>query len=369
MKPQLAKLLVCPTCQMALQLDVVTEQAREIAQGSLRCTKCQRQYPIVGGIPRFVASDAYVSTFSFEWKRWRRTQFDTASRRTSLETFRESTGREPADLAGKLVLDAGCGAGRYMDLAARAGAQVVGVDLSSAVEVAHENLGKLSNCHFVQADLLQLPFPVQTFDFIYSIGVLHHTPSTRESFARLVPTLKPGGEMTIWVYPLRRLTETFRYFPERVNEVLANDVNFRVPPKWQGTVRRLAPVLDWTMETSSTIQRSLTTRLPPRWLYWLCHLSIPLYYVYRIPLFYPFRLVTKIAMHPEAEWRVLDTFDWYSPRYQWKHTYQELQSWFQEAGLDEIQMLPRPVAMRGKKTGQPTYRGISTSLPRRSADK
>ena len=102
------------------------------------------------------------------------------------------------------------------------------------------------------------------------------------------------------------------------------------------------------METSSSVQRSLTTRLPPQWLYWLCHLAIPLYYVYRIPLFYPLRLLTKIAMYPDAEWRVLDTFDWYSPRYQWKHTYLELQSWFAEAGLDGVQMLPRPVAMRGR---------------------
>jgi SAM-dependent methyltransferase len=349
MKPQLANLLVCPVCQVALQLKVVSEQAGEIAGGSLRCSECRRQYPILGGIPRFVASDAYVSTFSFEWKRWRRTQFDTASRRSSLATFRGSTGREPAGFAAKLVLDAGCGAGRYMDLTARAGAQVVGVDLSLAVEVAHENLGKLSNCHFVQADLLHLPFPSRTFDFIYSIGVLHHTPSTRESFASLVPALKPGGEIAIWVYPLRRLTETFRHFPDRVNEVLANDVNFTVPPKWQGIVRRLAPALDWIMEASSGVQRSLTTRLPPRWLYWLCHLAIPLYYVYRIPLFYPLRLLTKVAMYPDMEWRVLDTFDWYSPRYQWKQTYAELRSWFEEAGLDEVQILPRPVAMRGRK--------------------
>jgi SAM-dependent methyltransferase len=348
MKPQLAEVLVCPMCQVRLRLEVVAGQAKEIVAGSLRCLQCGRQYPIRQGIPRFVMSDAYVSTFSFEWKRWRRTQFDTASHQSSLATFRESTGCEPADFAGKLVLDAGCGAGRYMDLAARAGAQVVGVDLSLAVEVAYENLGKLSNCHFVQADLLHLPFPTQAFDFIYSIGVLHHTPSTRESFARLVPALKPGGEIAIWVYPLRRLTEIFRYFPDRVNEVLANDVNFRIPPKWQGAVRWLAPVLDWTMETSSSVQRSLTTRLPPQWLYWLCHLAIPLYYVYRIPLFYPLRLLTKIAMYPDGEWRVLDTFDWYSPRYQWKHTYLELQSWFAEAGLDGVQMLPRPVAMRGR---------------------
>jgi len=348
MNPQLANLLVCPTCQLPLQLEVVAGQGREIVAGSLRCLKCTRRYPIREGIPRFVTGDAYVSTFSFEWKQWRRTQLDTASRQTSLETFRASTGREPTELAGKMVLDAGCGAGRYMDLAARAGAQVVGVDLSLAVEVARENLGHSSNCHFVQADLLHLPFPPQTFDFIYSIGVLHHTPNTRESFARLVPVLKPGGEIAIWVYPLRRLTETFRHFPDRVNSVLANDVGFRIPRKWLATVRRLAPALDWTMETSSNAQRILTTRLPPRWLYWLCHLAVPLYYVYRIPLFYPLRLLTRIAMYPDAEWRVLDTFDWYSPRYQWKQTYPEVRSWFEEAGLDEIQILPRPVAMRGR---------------------
>ncbi len=352
MKPELANLLVCPACQAALRPEAVVEQEKEIVAGSLQCSNCGKQYPIREGIPRFVSSDAYVSTYSFEWKRWRRTQLDTASRQTSLETFRASTGREPADLAGKMVLDAGCGAGRYMDLVARAGAQVVGIDLSLAVEVARENLGNFPNCHFVQADLLHRPFPPQTFDFIYSIGVLHHTPNTRESFARLVPMLRPGGEIAIWVYPLRRLTETFRYFPDRVNAVLANDVSFRIPPKWLDTVRRLAPALDWTMETSSTLQRTFTTRLPPRWLYWLCHLAIPLYYVYRIPLFYPLRLLTKIAMYPDAEWRVLDTFDWYSPRYQWKQTYPEVQSWFEVAGLDEVQMLPRPVAMRGKKKTQ-----------------
>ena len=197
MKRQLANLLVCPMCQLALQLEVASEQDGEITRGSLQCSKCRRQYPILGSIPRFVTTDAYVSTFSFEWKRWRRTQFDTASRHTSLATFQKSTGREPADLARKVVLDAGCGAGRYMDLAAQASAQVVGVDLSLAVEVAHENLGGWSNCHFVQADLLHLPFPARTFDFIYSIGVLHHTPNPRESFARLVPALRPGGEIAI----------------------------------------------------------------------------------------------------------------------------------------------------------------------------
>ncbi len=349
MKTRLVSLLACPNCQARLEVDAQAQQGDEIVAGHLRCAHCSASFPIHQGIPRFVPSDAYASTFSFEWKRWRRTQFDTASRKTSESSFAASTGRRPAELARKLVLDAGCGSGRYADLVARAGGELVGVDLSLAIEVAQENLGSMPNCHFVQADLLRLPFPPETFDFAYSIGVLHHTPDVQASFSHMARTLRPGGEAAIWVYPRRRLSETFRYFPESVNEVLAHDVNYRIPAKWQGPVRRLAGILDWTMETSSAVQRSLTTHLPPRWLYWLCHAAIPLYTLYRIPLFYPLRLVTKIAMDPDPEWRVLDTFDWYSPRYQWKHTYAEVREWFEQNGLKEIVLLPRPVAVRGRK--------------------
>jgi SAM-dependent methyltransferase len=236
-----------------------------------------------------------------------------------------------------------------MDVLARAGAEIVGLDLSLAVDVAKQNLRSLPNCHFIQADALSPPFRPGTFDFAYSIGVLSNTSDSREGFMRMAGTLKPGGVAAIWVYPRRRLTETFRYFPERANEVLAQDVNFRIPAKWQKLVSRVAPELDWIMETSSRFQRVFTTRLPSRWLYAICHAAIPLYYVYRIPIFYPLRLLTKIAMHPDPEWRVLDTFDWYSPRYQWKHTYAQVQGWFEKAGLENITFLPRPVAMRGMR--------------------
>lgn len=349
MNERLAKLLVCPHCRAELSLEISDQQNGKIISGNFHCGACTAEFPIQKGIPRFVSGEAYTASFGFEWKRWRRTQFDTTSRKSSETAFTASTGVSPETLGGKLVLDAGCGSGRYMDVVARSGAEVVGVDLSLAVEVAQDNLGHLPNCHFIQADLFHLPFPADLFDFFYSIGVLHHTPGTRQAFEHLVRTLKPSGEAAIWVYPRRRLTETLQYFPERANEVLALDVNFRIPPRRAALVRRLAPLLDWVMETSSSIERAFTTRLPSRWLYGLCHAAIPLYYLYRIPIFFPLRLVTKIAMDPDPEWRVLDTFDWYSPRYQWKHTYPEVRVWFEEAGLREVELLPRPVAVRGRK--------------------
>lgn len=360
MKTRLAQLLSCPDCQAALLLGPVSRQGDEILSGELRCSKCGAGFPIRDGIPRFVPGDAYVESFSFEWRRWRLTQLDTPQRRASEATFVASTGRRPEELAGKLVLDAGCGAGRYMDVVARAGGEVVGFDLSFSVDAARENLGALPNCHFVQADVLHLPFRPGTFDLVYSIGVLEHTPDTHAGFTSLLRTLKPGGEVAIFVYPRHRLAETFRYFPDRVNEVLAHDVGFRIPRKLEGLVRHLAPLLDLTMETSGSLGRALTTHLPRRWVYGLCHAAIPLYYLYRIPLFYPFRLFTRVAMDPNPERRVLDTFDWYSPKYKSTRSFTEVRVWFEQAGLEEVTLLPRATAVRGRR---PAPSGVMEQRP------
>lgn len=350
MKAKLVELLICPECRADLNLEVSTREGDEILAGKLRCSKCGVEFPIHNGIPRFVPSDAYLSSFSFEWMRWRSIQFDTEERQDTESIFKISTGRRPDELAGKLALDAGCGAGRYVDVVSRAGADVVGVDFSFSVDSARQNLRGLPNCHLVQADLLRLPFRAGTFDFIYSIGVLEHTPDTRRAFLSLAQALKPTGEIAIYLCtPRRRLTEIFQYFPGQVNEVLGRDVGFRIPARWNGLARRSAPLLDWVMETSADLQRSVTSRLPTRWVYWLCHAAIPLYYLYRIPLFYPLRLVTRIAMHPDPQRRVFDTFDWYSPHYKWRHSFTEVRMWFEEAGLQEISLLPRSVVVRGKK--------------------
>ena len=348
MKDSFTKLLVCPCCTISLTLQVFSKTAGEVTEGRLCCAGCGRDFPIRGGIPRFVTDDAYVSSFSFEWKMWQRTQFDAPARPASTQTFLNSTGRSPREFAGKLVLDAGCGAGRFMDVLALAGAEVVGVDLSEAVEVAYENLRGLPGLNIVQADLMNLPFRRGAFDFAYSIGVLHHTPDTRKAFLKIVDVLKPGGEIAIWVYPLHRLTDAMKYFPDSANTVLRQDVGYQIPKGWEKVIRPLAPLFDWSTETASDVLRMITTRLPPRALYTVCRAAIPAYHIFRIPLFYPLRLVIKISMDPDPEWRVLDTFDWYSAHYQWKHTFNHLQHWFEEAGLHQIQVCPRIVAMRGR---------------------
>lgn len=110
----------------------------------------------------------------------------------------------PEFFRGKLVLDAGCGTGRHAHHAARYGADVVAADLGPAIEVAQRNNAALENVLAVQADLYDLPFADGTFDFAYSLGVLHHLPDPEGAFRELLRVVRPGGDVTIYVYWRRR---------------------------------------------------------------------------------------------------------------------------------------------------------------------
>src|SRR5256712_4329970 len=101
--------------------------------------------------------------------------------------------------AGRAVLDAGCGKGRHLRLAAAFGAkEVIGVDLGPAVDAAAQNTADLDNVHVVQGDLTRPPFRLESVDLIYSIGVLHHLPEPEAGFRALSPLLVPRGRVVAW---------------------------------------------------------------------------------------------------------------------------------------------------------------------------
>ena len=299
----LSELLVCVRCGAPLPPETTWEST------GTRCSGCGTAVPVIRGIPRFVTSDAYTASFSFEWNRHRKTQLDDASSRESEETFRAKTGLYPEEVAGRLVLDVGCGMGRFADVVSRWGGRVIGIDLSLAVEAAHANLGGRETVRILQADLFHLPFRPETFDIVYSLGVLHHTPDCERAFKTLIRLVRPGGRVCVWVYG------------------------------YLGAWARVA-----------RIYRRMTVRMPPRLLHALCHFAIPWYHVCRLPLVGGlFFTLVPTAEHQKPAWRVLDTFDWYSPQYQSLHTFPEVYRWFTSEGLTDIQLLDSPVALSGRR--------------------
>jgi SAM-dependent methyltransferase len=107
---------------------------------------------------------------------------------------------DPARLRpGSVVLDAGCGSGRWSYEMARRGAQVVAMDLGLSVEVAARNTRGL-HVQCVQADIRDTPFRAETFDFACSLGVLHHVPETDIALAAICRTITPGGAMLLYLY-------------------------------------------------------------------------------------------------------------------------------------------------------------------------
>jgi SAM-dependent methyltransferase len=192
---------------LALLREPGTGAALEPEGGGLRSAATGRRYPVRRGIPRFVAPDDYSRSFGLQWDRFAETQLDSATgASSSRRRFDAETGWRREDLEGATVLDGGCGAGRFAEIAARRGAHVVALDHSAAVEAAARNLAAHAGVDLVQADLADPPFAPGTFDFVYSIGVLQHTPDPYATLRSALALCRPGGRFAFTAYGRRWYT-------------------------------------------------------------------------------------------------------------------------------------------------------------------
>lgn len=206
MHTSLLDLLVCPECRSRLQLEADSGSATDIEAGSLSCPQGHR-FPIVRGVPRFVQHALNPDqartrdSFGYEWTElYPEHGHTTAEALAERDIFLEYTRTVPSEFHSRLVLDAGCGNGRYAKLANDWGARVVAVDISAAVDIAAHNLAGRPDVDVVSADLFKLPFRADLFDIVYSVGVLHHTPDAAGAFRAIQPLVAPGGFFSIFVH-------------------------------------------------------------------------------------------------------------------------------------------------------------------------
>jgi uncharacterized protein YbaR (Trm112 family) len=203
MKERLLDLLACPTCGGDILLAYASKyDGKEIIEGVLTCKKCDREYKIVRGVPRFadfgkIEEDKAATAENFGWQWTHFTQEDPKYIEQFLGWMQPVTSDFFKD---KVVLEGGCGKGRHTKIVADWGAKdVVGIDLGDGVESAFALTRNLPNAHIIQCDIFKLPLK-KVFDHAFSVGVLHHTPDPKAAFLSLSGKVKSGGHISAWVY-------------------------------------------------------------------------------------------------------------------------------------------------------------------------
>lgn len=352
MRAALLKLLVDPVSRTELSLDArKTAEHEETLEGALQ-TADRRSYPVVHGIPRFVLTedgDQLQSAESFGFK-WQQTaSYDSPAQRAHglqwlirRQGFGDEQSMREYFRSRRCILDAGCGSGFSSSLWLEPNDTMwVGADISVAIDVARKRLGNLQNTHFVQGDILKLPFKIESFDTICSEGVLHHTPSTEQALHALVPLLKPDGEILFYVYrkkaPIREFTD------DHIRGIVS-----ALPPAeaWEA-LRPLTKLGQALAELHAEVE--VPEEIP--------YLGIKAgrHDVQRLIYWHVAKLFWNETMSFEENHHI--NFDWYHPRYAHRHTEEEIRRWCADAGLGIVwfcteesghsvraRKLPRPLA-------------------------
>jgi SAM-dependent methyltransferase len=326
MKNELIELLRCPkTSQRLIVKDPVFRNG-EIHTALLVTEDNQYSYPIYEFIPRFVSLANYADNFGMQWNRFRKTQLDSHSGHPiSTERFFRATGWKPENMVDKWVLDVGCGAGRFAEVSLQAGSKVVALDYSSAVDACHANLKHHPNLHVVQGDIYALPFLKGYFPFVYSLGVLQHTPDVAKAFAALPPMVAAGGQLCTDFY-WKRLRTLLHI------KYLIRPLTKRIPP------RVLFRFLERTVPTLLGISQLLG--------------GVPFAgrYLKRLVPVADYTGLYPLDKYQLKEWALLDTFDMLGTQYDSPQTVATITKWMTSAGLKRIEVFQATLlVVRGVK--------------------
>jgi SAM-dependent methyltransferase/uncharacterized protein YbaR (Trm112 family) len=326
---ELLDYLACPACGSVLTCHADEQMDEHIIDGRLKCTACEAEYLISRGVPRMNSSmtglERVAQTFSYEWGAHHAGKLEREETLWGLTNqeywsyFLEATGLRDGELAGKAVLDAGCGSGRLTRMIADNGARVVvGVDIIEAVDGAFERSRQMPNVHIVQGNIFQLPLQKKAFDLVWSNGVIHHTPDARRAHEALAQMVRPGGLLYVWVYARR--FNPFRFTKDVLDALRVT----RLPEAALLRISRLFAYISAGMHTVYKVVR-------------------------RIPPFRPRSRFGKRTMRRRTvDELTLTWFDALSPEYDSRHSEAEVIGWFERMGYSQIRAIEEPkVGVRG----------------------
>jgi len=319
-KADLPNFLCCPECKGSFHMENVVSDGNEIVSGALRCRGCGVEYPIFDGVP-VILKDAPETrrtrdSFERQWT-WHKDGYFEDNVIYGQPEDEELTDFKSAfdlhdlrRLSGKSILDAGCGCGRLTKNIGREAkdSQVVGIDISGSAKVAYNRCRGLDNVHVLQCDLTKPPFRPGSFDYVWCEGVIHHTPNSKQSFARLNDLLSAGGMLYVWVYP------NYKRSPYR----LARDI------LWKPYVMpcRTVYCLSWV-------------------------LSLPLCAVLKC-----LRTAGIVKRDRKLRTLVFQFFDNLSPEFQHRHSKEEVRDWFTLHKYSGVRIIG-DIGAVGKKAAAP----------------
>jgi SAM-dependent methyltransferase len=290
----------------------------------LQCLDCNASFRKIREVPRFVCDDDYAGSFGFQWNVHARTQLDSFTKLSISHDRLFKTTKWSRNLSGQSILEAGSGAGRFTEVLAATGANVISFDLSSAVDANFKNNGHKPNVLVIQASILDIPVRRQSMDKVICLGVIQHTPDPAQAFSCLANCVRPGGELVIDVY-----------------------------------AARLRSLLSWKY-----VLRPLTKRMNKNQLYSFIEAAVPALlpvseFLFRlfgrfVPRVLPIVHYPSLGLSPELarHWAVLDTFDMYSPAHDHPQTIAAVRSWFDAAGLTDVVVDygPNGIVARGRRS-------------------
>ena len=347
MKIGLLKTLVCPTCSSGLEIRIKKKRKNEIEEGQLICSKCGEKFKISGGIPRFVIDSTkdFIRTemaFSAKWKNHHKSHYAADwirfQRKWFIDRFDWNSFKEFNNFlkSRKQILDAGTGIGNSAKmLAVNPTSTVYALDASDSIDFAYKKYGNIKNIHFIQADIRQLPFKKYFFDYIFSDQVLHHTKNTATSFRYLTKFLVKSGLISIYVYnrkaPIREYVDD--YIRKKTVKMSVEDcTKFSIDMAYLG-------------KALSKLKKKIVINhdIP------VLGVKAGIYDVQRFIYWYFLKCFWDESDNFERSVGV--NFDWYYPKFAYRHTTTEVKKWFRDNKIQIMSFneIESGISVTGKK--------------------